>query len=61
MTKKRGLKYLSYNGTDYCPKCGMWGIHELWQSYLTNVYTVGSVKHIEQIAGLSMTVKRCWY
>jgi hypothetical protein len=61
MTKIRGIKYLSYNRTDYCPKCGMWGIHEIWQSYLTRVYTVGSVKHTDMICGKSFTIKRCWY
>lgn len=61
MTRKRGIRYLSYNGTGYCPKCGLWGRHELWQSYLSNVYTVGSVEHGESIAGKWFTQKRCWY
>ena len=61
MTKIRGLKYLKYNGSDYCPKCGMWGNHELWQSYLSTVYTVGSVLHQEHISGYKFNVKRCWY
>lgn len=61
MTRDRGLKYLKYNGSGYCPKCGLWGMHELWQSYLTTVYTVGSCKHIEIIEGYMFTIKRCWY
>lgn len=61
MTRDRGIKYLKYNGSDYCPKCGLWGIHELWQSYLTKVYTVGSVKHTEVIKGKLFTTGRCWY
>lgn len=61
MTRKRGIKYLSYNGSGYCPKCGLWGYHELWQSYLTKVYTVGSVQHIEAVEGYKFTTGRCWY
>jgi len=61
MTKKRGIRYLSYNGTGYCPKCGIWGRHELWQSYLTNIYTVGSCLHGESIEGYWLNYRRCWY
>lgn len=61
MTRKRGIKYISYNGTGYCPKCGMWASHELWQSYITTIYFVGSAKHTERIEGHDFTIKRCWY
>jgi hypothetical protein len=61
MTRDRGLRYIKYNGQDYCPKCGLWGNHEIWLSYLSNEYQVGSVKHIEKIEGHRFTIKRCWY
>lgn len=60
MTKIRGIRYLSYVGTGYCPKCGLWGYFQKWQSYLTKIYDVGSVQHKECIEGKEFTVKRCW-
>jgi hypothetical protein len=61
MTKVRGLKYVRYNGSGYCPKCGMFGYREIWQSYLSKIYEIGSCRHDESIEGKQFTIKRCWY
>lgn len=59
LLKRGGTRYKRYVGSDYCPKCGLWGIKEIVITQIGN-REVTTFKHQEYIAGKKFTVSRCY-
>lgn len=56
MIKKRGLYYSKYLGVNLCSICGERGYYEEWKNYLSEHYSVLSVRHARK----GKTTRRCW-